>query len=123
MPERDDPLPRSSVYLVGLLPVIFLTIILAVGMPPSTAVVAALQHRLDFLHKLTNVFELAVNGGEADIGHFVEPFEILHRQVAEYRRRHLPVVAGEHLILNPPGELFDLLGSDRPLVACPLQTA
>src|SRR5437879_3414693 len=53
------------------------------------ALVVFLQEALHLVHELRDVLELAVDGREADVGHLVEPLQVLHDQLAQLQARNL----------------------------------
>src|SRR5437764_976099 len=47
------------------------------------------QQRLQLVQELADVLELAVDGREPDVGHFVELLQPLHHERSDLARRHL----------------------------------
>src|SRR5262249_40872578 len=67
--------------------------------------------------------ELAIDGGEAHVGHLVDPPQLLHDPRADLGRLHLAVGAILQLRLDAVGDPFELLHADRALLAGPDQPA
>src|SRR5947208_15182309 len=91
--------------------------------PPAAPVLIVRQHRLHFLHEVADILELAVNGGEANIGHLIQSLEVIHHGLPQHRCRNLAPVAGVGLRLDTADNGIDLLLTYRALVACALQPA
>ena len=81
------------------------------------------QHRPQFLDEILHVFELAINAGEADIGHFIEVAQVLHQQFAHMTAFNFRLEIGFQLVLDGANDGFDLLVADRALPAGLFQAA
>ena len=62
-----------------------------------------------FIHKRVDVFELAVNRGEANVGNLVNALDLFHSQLADLRGRDLAVKAALDLCLDRINHCLDLL--------------
>ena len=68
-----------------------------------------------------DVLELAIDGGETDIGHPIEAVEFLHYLLPNLRASDLPLPSFLKIRLDPVDALFNYIDADGPLFAGFLQ--
>ena len=71
------------------------------GWYPSTLL---LFHRFNFLKEGIDVFKLAVNTGEADVGNFVDRFKLVHDKLTDD-------LTGDLVFTKAPDPGFDVIGN------------
>ena len=47
------------------------------------------DHLIDFVQELVNVLELAIYGGEPDVGDLIKSMQVLHNQLTDFLRAYL----------------------------------
>jgi hypothetical protein len=78
-----------------------------------------------FIHQspeIVNVFKAAVHTGEADVGYFIEFFELAHDQFADSAALDLSVGAGQELFFNALNGAVDLFSADGAFAQGEIQT-
>jgi hypothetical protein len=83
--------------------------------------VADLDSALHLVHqrpKVVDVFEAAVHAGKADVGDFVELFELAHDHLAQPGGGHFAHTEVEQLFFDAVNGGVDQFGADRPLAQC-----
>ncbi len=73
------------------------------------------QEILKFIHKLMNVFELAIDRGETDIGHSVQPVKLLHHLFPDFRALNLPLPFFLKMEFHAVDDLLDDVDADGSL--------
>lgn len=97
--------------------------------PPASAKTLALtlipaikrmlmQQAVELLHEHVDVLELAVDGCEADVGHFVDRIELAHDDAADLAAVDLCVCCRAKLLLHLGDDYFQALDWHRALLAC-----
>lgn len=76
---------------------------------------------MQFVNEVADVFEFAIDAGEADIGHLIQFAQLLHDEVAQILAVDFGVEVGEDLVLDPRDNRFQLFVAHRPLPAGPEQ--
>ena len=69
------------------------------------------------MHEIADVFEFAVDAGEADEGHLIERPQFLHEQVAEIFAVDFRIEVGVGVVFDGGDDGFQLLVADRTLPA------
>src|SRR6185437_6418705 len=77
---------------------------------------------LDFLAERMHVLELAVDRGEAHVGHLVEVLQLAHHQLADLARRHFAFAAAAQVVDDRAHRAVHIVGGDRPLLQRALET-
>ncbi len=76
---------------------------------------------LQFVHKLMDIFELAVNGGKTDIGDSIETMQFFHHLLSDLGAFDLPLPPLLEIRFDSVHALLDDIDADRPLFAGLLQ--
>ena len=84
---------------------------------------AILQDRLQFVHEIVHVLEVAIDAGEPHIGDLVEIFEVFHDQFAQRARFDFGLEIGIDVAFDIGHQAIDLFVADRPLPAGAFQPA
>src|SRR5262249_37851627 len=77
----------------------------------------ALLQFVDLARELADVAELPVDRREPDVGHLIDPPQLLHDARADLGGLHLAIGAVLQLRLDAIGDAFELLHADGPLLA------
>src|SRR5690606_16679201 len=80
-------------------------------------------HFTDRFDKLADVLEISVHGCKADVGDFVEFFQLGHDQFANEFGRDLALATGQQGFFDTSDHAVDLVGADRAFTQCQRQTA
>ena len=79
---------------------------------------ATLTRMRDFTHqvgKRVDVFEVAIDRREADVGHLVDLLQFLHDHLADLLRRNLTFAERQQLLFDARDRGIDRFDRDRPL--------
>src|SRR5206468_8397748 len=77
----------------------------------------------DELLEVLGLAEIAVDRGEAHVGHRIERAQRVHHQLADLRGRNLALAGTFEAAHDTVDDALDALGIDRPLAACHLDRA
>ena len=72
---------------------------------------------LDLIHELAHFLELAIDGGEAHVGHGIKLLEFLHGHVANLVVSHLEAVVDRQGIFDVRRQVFQIFPGHRALLA------
>src|SRR5437762_2543892 len=84
--------------------------------PTSTLFPYTTLFRSDLLVERLDILEVAVHGGEAHVGDLVEVAQLLHHELPDRARGHLPVAEASHLVHDAAHGLVDLLARHGALL-------
>ena len=74
---------------------------------------------LQFVHKLPDVLELPIDGGETDISHTIQLMKLFHNLLAYLRTLDLLLPLLLEVEFDAIDDLLDKVNADRPLLAGP----
>src|SRR5579862_4279948 len=90
---------------------------------PYSRLLMPLKQPFEFFLEFAHIFEVAINGSEADVGDGVDAFEVAHDEFADLAGRALPLRRVDEKGFSGVKDGFQLLGRDGAFFAGAEQAA